>query len=520
MKETREKSFFEPTLTTTQVPASPFSYIANIEMLKTLKTVQTARSIGSQRWQSTVAPFRIAVIGSGPAGFYTALRVLEKLPMAKVDMYESLPVPFGLARFGVAPDHPEVKVCQERFDDVAASPNFKFIGNTRVGTDVSLRDLRENYNSLVFAYGSSEDRTLGIPGENLAGVYSARQFVGWYNGLPEHVGLNPPLPDAEDVTIIGNGNVALDVARILLCDLSRLKSTDITEEAYETLKGSKVKNVRIVGRRGLLQSAFTTKEVRELVNEPGVALRKLEESYIETYRPFIPVLDRIKKRLIQVINKASSEWDATAAEKNNLKTWSLDYLLSPTQFNAAYYSDKLLESTRFEVNVLEQDDIKSPAIADGTGQYVTFKNELVFRSIGYKSVALPGLREELGVNFDERRGVIPNSFGRILVNATEQNKVIPGRGLYATGWVKTGPTGVIAHTMRESFEVAETIFEDYYKDNVDKDSKAGFEGVTLKNRAVSWKDWEKIDAAEKELGKALGKPRSKLTSVEGMLSVL
>lgn len=375
---------------------------------------------------------------------------------------------------------------------------------------------------MVFAYGSSEDRVLGIPGENLKGVYSARQFVGWYNGLPEHVGLNPPLDAAEDVSIIGNGNVALDVARILLCDLSRLKSTDITEEAYEVLKKSKVKNVRIVGRRGLLQSAFTTKEVRELINEPGVALRKLDAAYIETYRPFIPVLDRVKKRLVTVIDKASNEWNEEDAAIKNLKTWSLDYLLSPTQFNVSYNSDQLLESTRFEVNVLEQYDIKSPAVADGTGKYVTFKNELVFRSIGYKSIALPGLKEDLGVNFDDRRGLIPNSYGRVLVHAAEENKVVPGNGLYATGWVKTGPTGVIAHTMRESFEVAETILEDYYKGQVDKEVKAGFAGVKdkIKSRVVSWADWEKIDKAEKELGESSGKPRSKFTSAESMLSVL
>lgn len=486
-------------------------------MLRNKLPLQTV----GRRWQSTAAsPFHIAVIGSGPAGFYTALRVLEKLPHARVDMYEALPVPFGLARFGVAPDHPEVKVCQERFDDAAKFNTFRYIGNTRVGIDVSLRDLRANYNSLVFAYGSSEDRVLGIPGEELPGVYSARQFVGWYNGLPEHAGLNPPLADAEDVTIIGNGNVALDVARILLCDLSRLKSTDITEEAYEALKGSKVKNVRIVARRGLLQSAFTTKEVRELINEPGVTLKQLESNYIDTYRPFLPVLDRVKKRLVTVIDKASSQYDPEAVGSN--KTWSLDYLLSPTEFNPAYKSDKLLESTRFEVNVLHQDDLKSPAIADGTGEYVTFKNELAFRSIGYKSVALPGLKEDLGIHFDDRRGVIPNSFGRAFVHTAAQDKYVPGNGLYVTGWVKTGPTGVIATTMRESFEVAETMLEDYYKNQVDKSPKPGFDGVKdhISSRTVSWADWQKIDAAEKGWGVVTGKPRSKFTEVSQMLSVL
>lgn len=486
------------------------------------------QNLVTRRWQSTTAaatsnPYHIAVIGSGPAGFYTALRVLEKLPQARVDMYESLPVPFGLARFGVAPDHPEVKACQDRFNDVAAFPSFRYIGNTRVGTDVALTDLRANYNSLIFAYGSAQDRLLGCPGEELPGVFSARQFVGWYNGLPEHAGLNPPLADAEDVTIIGNGNVALDVARILLCDLSRIKSTDITEEAYEALKGSKVKNVRVVGRRGLLQSAFTTKEVRELINEPGVALKKLDAAYIDPYRPFLPVLERAKKRLVTVIDKASEQWDPAEAAKNNWKTWSLDYLLSPTQFNGAYNSPNLLQSTRFEVNVLHQDDLKSPAIADGTGDYVTMKNELVFRSIGYKSTALPGLTSDLGVHFDDKRGLIPNSLGRVFVQAHDSpDKYAPGQGLYVTGWVKNGPTGVIATTMRESFEVAESILEDYYKGQADKTDKPGFDGIRdkLTNQVVSWADWQKIDSVEQDRGKACGKPRSKLTSVVDMLSAV
>lgn len=476
------------------------------------------------RLYSTVsanAPFKLAVVGSGPAGFYTALRVLESMAPTtpvQVDMFEALPVPYGLARFGVAPDHPEVKVCTDRFDDAAGFEGFRFVGNTRVGVDVSLRDLKDAYNGVVLSYGSSEDRKLGIKGEELKGVIGAREFVGWYNGLPECRGLDVRLDKAEDVTVIGNGNVALDVARILLSDLSRIKSTDIMDEAYEALSKSTVRNVRIVGRRGLLQSAFTTKEVRELVNEPGVVMKPLQERYIETYRPFMPVLDRVKKRLVGVIEKASAAYDPAKAA--NSKTWTLDYLLSPAQFNEAYSSDGLLESTRFEINTLEQAEVTSPAVAQGTGEFVTLKNELAFRSIGYKSVSLPGLSEDLGVYFDERRGFIPNSFGRAFqVSSASSGEPVVVPGVYAAGWVKTGPTGVIATTMRESFEVAESIIQDYNAGVLDRQHKPGFEGVRdkIKSDVVSWSGWLKIDAAEKQNGHKLGKPREKFETTEKML---
>lgn len=206
-------------------------------------------------------PCRIAVIGSGPAGFYTAYRAMTKIPGAKVDMYEALPVPFGLVRFGVAPDHPEVKNCQDKFTDVAASPAFTFVGNVAVGSpsgradgaSVSLSSILRHYNAVVFAYGAAKDRTLGIPGESLGGVYSAREFVGWYNGLPEHAGLAPDLTRGDEAVIIGQGNVALDVARMLLEDVDVLRKSDIAAHAIETLSRSRVKRVRVVGRRGPMQ---------------------------------------------------------------------------------------------------------------------------------------------------------------------------------------------------------------------------------------------------------------------------
>lgn len=235
----------------------------------------------NQRRRYTVKPavqdgrqLRMAVIGSGPAGFYAASKVMERIENAVIDMYEQLPVPFGLVRFGVAPDHPEVKVtrmsltyfgqglttvqnCQDKFQEVAESPNFNFIGNIGIGTKpdcVPLTSIAPHYDAILFAYGASEDRKLGIPGEDaLKGMYSARAFVGWYNGLPEYADLAPNLSQGEEAVVIGQGNVALDVARILLSDVDALRKTDISEVALEALTRNRVKSVRVVGRRGPMQ---------------------------------------------------------------------------------------------------------------------------------------------------------------------------------------------------------------------------------------------------------------------------
>lgn len=204
---------------------------------------------------------RVAIIGSGPAGFYTAYRLMNKNKDAIVDMYEQLPVPYGLVRYGVAPDHPEVKNCQDTFEEAALSPRFNYVGNVRVGHDIELAKMKPHYDAILFSYGASEDKELGIPGEHLPGVYSARSFVGWYNGLPQFQDLEPNLQVGEQAVVIGQGNVALDVARILLTSVDVLRKTDIAEQAIQTLSQSKIRSVRVVGRRGPIQVP------RQLTNE-------------------------------------------------------------------------------------------------------------------------------------------------------------------------------------------------------------------------------------------------------------
>jgi adrenodoxin-NADP+ reductase len=233
------RGFSAPPAITLRNPAAP--QVPNI-LRHAYSTASTSRG-----------PLRIAIIGSGPAGFYTAHRLLNKVQDAVIDMYEQLPVPYGLVRFGVAPDHPEVKNCQDTFETVAQSPRFNYIGNVRVGHDIPLSQMKPHYDAMLFSYGASEDRKLGIPGEELAGVYSAREFVGWYNGLPQFQGLQPKLQVGEQAVVIGQGNVALDVARILLSPIHALRTTDITEQAIQTLSESRVKSVRVVGRRGPVQ---------------------------------------------------------------------------------------------------------------------------------------------------------------------------------------------------------------------------------------------------------------------------
>ncbi|KAL4968502.1 NADPH-adrenodoxin reductase [Aspergillus stella-maris] len=488
-------------------------------------------------------PFRVAIVGSGPAGFYAAYRLLAKVEDAVVDMYEKLPVPFGLARYGVAPDHPEVKNCEEKFTEVAASPRFNFIGNVELGETLPLQVLKPHYDAILFAYGAPKDKKLRISGEEtLRSVYSAREFVGWYNGLPEHRDLNPDLTSGENAVIIGQGNVALDVARILLSDLDRLRKTDIADYALEALSASKIKRVRVVGRRGPMQAAFTIKEVRELLQLPSVSFDPIPRDLFPP-EDVIAALPRAQKRLIQLLAKGSTNDPATAT-----KSWSLDFLLSPDALTWAPVHPYSMSHARFTRNELDPADpfaasakVTPKYIYNGKPAKVKLPANVFFRSVGYKGVPLPGL-EDLGVPFDAGRGVIPNDgFGRVTVpvdSPSGNRDTLPDGsvishlpGLYCAGWVKRGPTGVIATTMTDAFSTAEAIAADVAqsgKSLLNRSSERtglGWEGVRAEAeqrgvRATSWVDWERIDRAERERGSKKDKPREKFGRIEEMLEVL
>ncbi|KAI5779220.1 hypothetical protein EDC01DRAFT_621572 [Geopyxis carbonaria] len=467
---------------------------------------------------------RLAVIGGGPAGFYTSYRVLSKLENVRIDMYESLPVPYGLVRYGVAPDHPEVKNCQEKFKEVAESPRFTYIGNTPIGTSwphchhnsLPLSVLAPHYDAFLFSYGASRDRTLSIPGEEtLEGVYSARAFVGWYNGLPEYRNLNPRL-DGENAVIIGQGNVALDVARILLSDVDTLRKTDITGYALDALSSSQIKNVQIFGRRGPLQAAFTTKELRELMSIPGVGLSPVD---LSLYPTDASILTRQQKRILQLLQRGSS-----TNLREAKKSWELKFLRSPKSFLPSKNDCKKLGAIEFEKTRLQ--DMK----AIGTDEYEEFPADTGFRSIGYLSEPIPGLAE-LDIPFDIERGLIPNEEGRVvrsnLYSDCDSSRTVVGT--YTSGWVKRGPTGVIASTMYDAFDTADAIVNDWVtgqREFMNHGKKtAGWDAVKeeasiRRIRSVSWDEWQKIDAAERHRGKLAGKDREKFACQEEMLSVL
>jgi adrenodoxin-NADP+ reductase len=491
----------------------------NRSLFKPIKT----RSFSATTISRHDRPFRMAVVGSGPAGFYTAYRVMSKIQRAKVDMYEALPVPFGLVRFGVAPDHPEVKNCQDKFEEVASSPDFTFIGNVAIGNSdghfsgctIPLNSLMQHYDAVVFAYGASKDRKLGIPGESdVKGIYSAREFVGWYNGLPEYEGLAPDLTQGDEAVIIGQGNVALDVARMLLENVDVLRKTDITEAAIETLSRSRIKRVHIVGRRGPMQAAYTIKEVRELMKLHDVGFHQVDMNLIPDE---ISKLPRAQKRLTEIIVKGSTSKVDSAS-----KTWSLDFCLSPTEFIGD--SNGKISRTVFERTVLAAPFDPSSKVK-GTGEKLEIPSAIAFRSIGYKSVALPGFTEA-GILFDDRSGVLRNDgLGRVFTQGQEDSQTHLG-GVYCAGWVKRGPTGVIASTMQDAFSTADAIAGDWAAKApfLSTQSSHGWDGLKhdvddSKSKVITWQDWHKIDKAEKERGHAVGKVREKFTSTSEMLSI-
>ncbi|NXU48630.1 ADRO protein, partial [Turnix velox] len=452
---------------------------------------------------------RVCVVGSGPAGFYTAQHILKHHGGAQVDIYEKLPVPFGLVRFGVAPDHPEVKNVINGFTQTARSQRCAFYGNVTVGRDILVAELQKAYHAVVLSYGAEDNRTLGIPGENLSGVYSAREFVGWYNGVPENRGLKPDL-SCETAVILGHGNVALDIARVLLAPLSLLRKTDITEGSLAALACSKVKRVWLVGRRGPLQVAFTIKELREMINLPGTrpVLNPADFTGLEGAVKDAP---RPRKRLTELLLKTALEKageEAVGAEAAAPRQWGLKFQRSPQEVLPSPDGTRA-RGVRVALTRLQGSGDSAKAIP--TGEVEELECGLVLSSIGYRSLPL-----EPALPFDSQRGIIPNSSGRVLG--------VPG--LYCSGWVKRGPTGVIITTMNDSFDTAQSVLEDLQGGKLDlSSSREGFGAVesilhSRGVRPVSFSDWEKIDAAEVERGKAAGKPREKIVDPQEMLQLI
>uniref|UniRef100_A0A672IH27 NADPH:adrenodoxin oxidoreductase, mitochondrial n=1 Tax=Salarias fasciatus TaxID=181472 RepID=A0A672IH27_SALFA len=451
---------------------------------------------------------KICVVGSGPAGFYTAQHLLKARQDVEVDIYERLPVPFGLVRFGVAPDHPEVKNVINTFTQTASHARCNFYGNVNVGKDVSIDELRRAYHAIVLSYGAEGNRSMGVPGENLPGVYSAKDFVGWYNGLPSCRELTPDL-SCDTAVILGQGNVALDVARILLAPTKMLKvrNTDITQPALDALAQSRVRRVLIVGRRGPLQIACTIKELREMVNLPDCRPEMVAADF-EGVSEALKDVPRPRKRLTELMLKTALETPGEKEQERRSKasrSWGFRFFRSPVEVLA---SGGRAAGIRLAVNRLEGSGDGAQAVL--TGEVEDVPCGLVISSIGYRSLPI-----DESVPFDSRRAVIPNSMGRVQQAA----------GLYCSGWVKTGPTGVIATTMNNSFDTARSLLEDMDSGALDVSStRPGSQSISalLAERgvkAVTFSGWEKIDDVETRRGEVSGKPREKLLTVQEMLQV-
>ncbi|KAI8924661.1 hypothetical protein BC831DRAFT_415838 [Entophlyctis helioformis] len=461
----------------------------------------------------------VAIVGAGPAGFYTASKLLKQ-PDVKVDLFEQLPVPYGLVRYGVAPDHPEVKNVIQKFEGVAENPAMRFVGNVCIGTDIPLSVLRSAYDAVILTYGSTSERRLGIPGESqaTANVFSSRAFVGWYNGHPAHANLPVDLSSSDTAVVIGQGNVALDVARLLVTPIDVLAKTDIARHALDVLAASRIRHVRVVGRRGPAHIAFTSKEFREMLAvDDGRLGFKLDPVWLKNQlEPYQLLLksDRPRKRLLDLMAKgavagADGGGSGDGSGVRAAKSWALDFLLSPTRVVVDPSEPTRATAVEFETNTLVG-DVGWDQRAKGTGDKVTVDCGLVVSSVGYQNQPLG---DELALD-PETRSHVPNERGRV-------ESPTP---LYVAGWLKTGPRGVIASTMYDAYETADTVLEDHAAQAIPV--KGTDPLPALKERLASmcirttdFADWKTLDAVEQQRGAASGKEREKLVSVSEMLDL-
>ncbi|XP_047514116.1 NADPH:adrenodoxin oxidoreductase, mitochondrial [Pieris napi] len=459
-------------------------------------------SIVLRRFCSRRTVPQVCVVGAGPAGFYAAMHLSKNLRPVKIDFIEKLPVPFGLIRYGVAPDHPEVKNCINQFTKLANQENISFYGNITLGKDISLDNLRQHYDAVLLTYGAEEDKTLGIQNEDAQNIIAARNFVGWYNGHPRDKDLKVDL-SGRTGTIIGQGNVALDVARILMSPIDLLKKTDITEFALQAISESNIKELYLIGRRGPLQVAFTIKELREQLKLPNCLTIWRKEDF-EGVAEAVVNLQRPRKRLTELMLKSLDNQSSQPGSYENY--FRPIFFRSPHKFlvhNGQVSGIELICNKLFGDNIENQRCIATENIE-------TIDCGLVFRSIGYKII-----KADNGLSFGTS-GCVVNENGRVIDNKGREF----GR-LYVAGWLGTGPVGVIIHTMGNAFQVAINICHDLKNCESSKD---GFEGLKniLKNvnsPVITWQGWEKINRFEIELGKKFGKPREKLTCISKMLEV-
>jgi ferredoxin--NADP+ reductase len=454
-------------------------------------------------------PLRVAIIGSGPAGFYTVSNFLKHKDLnVEIDMFDRLPTPFGLVRGGVAPDHQKDKSVTRAYDKSAQQPNFRFYGNVEYGKHFTMEDVKRHYHQIVFCTGAQVDRSLGVPGEDLEGSHSATDFVAWYNGHPDFAHLEFDL-SAESVAVVGIGNVAVDVARMLCHTHEELLKTDMANYAIEALKNSNVKTVYMLGRRGPAQAAFTPPEIKEFAELAGAdVIISKEDAALdpESQKDMEASDDKNVAKNVETIQELAGR-----SPEGKQKQLHIRFLVSPTEVVGD--ENDHVKALKLVKNELYRDDDGSLR-SRSTDEVEELPVQLVFRSVGYRGVALPE------VPFKESWGSVPNEKGRV---TTEEGDQVTG--LYCAGWIKRGPSGVIGTNKPDAQETVNCMVEDIAAGNCFQPEApdVGAMKALLEERqpeAVSYEDWLKIDQAEQAAGEEVHRPRVKFTSVEDMLSLL
>ncbi|WP_307793091.1 FAD-dependent oxidoreductase [Amycolatopsis sp. MtRt-6] len=440
---------------------------------------------------------RVAIVGAGPAGIYAA-DILDKSDAdVRIDLFERMPAPFGLIRYGVAPDHPRIKGIVTALEKVLSKPNIRLLGNIDYGTDIKLDELREFYDAVIFSTGASADRALDIPGIDLDGSYGAADFVSWYDGHPD-VPRTWPLT-ASSVAVLGVGNVALDVARVLAKTADELLTTDIPDNVYQGLKASPVTDVHVFGRRGPAQAKFTPLELRELDHSPNVEVIVYPED-IEFDDGSIAALRASKQ--IDMVVKTLQEW-AIREPGTRQRRLHLHFFHSPAEV--------LGEDGKVTGLRTERSELTGDGNVRGTGEFHDWDVQAVYRAVGYLSSHLPELP------FDHVAGVVPNQAGRVL--DLDENQL---PGVYVTGWIKRGPVGLIGHTKGDAAETIASLLAD--ADTLQAPKFAAPDAILdfLETRGIpftSWDGWGRLDAHEKALGSAAGRERVKVVEREEMTRI-
>jgi ferredoxin--NADP+ reductase len=446
-------------------------------------------------------PLRVAVVGSGPAAFYAAGPLLaSEDPAVKVDMIERLPTPWGLVRLGVAPDHPQLKTVSRAFEKIAARPGFRFLGNVEVGRDVTHEELAALYDAVIYAVGSQTDRRLGIPGEDLPGSWAATELVAWYNGHPDFQQLDFDLSH-ERAVVIGNGNVALDVARMLALTEAELAPTDTTDAAIAAIVSSGIREIVVLGRRGPVQASWTSTELGELGELEGadVVVDPAELELDAVSAAELESASNVVQRNVEILREF-----ATLEPSGKPRVVRLRFRSSPV----AILGEERVEGIELVHNLLEPDD-RGSVRAVATDEAETIPCGIVFRSVGYRGVGIPG------APFDERTGTVPNAGGRVLDEGGA-----PIAGLYCAGWIKRGPTGVIGTNKKDATETVELLLEDARAGTLTERGEGTIDELLAERgvQVVSYEGWERIDAVERSRGEPQGRPRVKLCSWDELLA--